>query len=62
MDGLDEVSETTRARVIDALNISLSDRDQLIITSLKREFSTAVKKAAQPLHAAAHIVPKRLTP
>ncbi len=61
LDGLDEVSEAGRSRVIDALNISLSAHDQLIITSLKREFSKAVKKAVQPLNAAAHIVPKRLT-
>ncbi|MEV4840378.1 NACHT domain-containing protein [Nonomuraea sp. NPDC049486] len=62
LDGLDEIPAPTRARVIAALNASLTSRDQLILTSRRAEFTTAIHEAGRPLTAAAVIVPKPLTP
>ncbi|TMR91018.1 NACHT domain-containing protein, partial [Nonomuraea basaltis] len=62
LDGLDEIPALARAQVIAALNASLTARDQLILTSRRAEFTTAVHDAGRPLTAAAVIVPKRLTP
>ena len=42
LDGLDEIGAQTRARVIAALNASLSGDDQLIVTSRTAEFAAAV--------------------
>ncbi|WP_170223247.1 NACHT domain-containing protein [Nonomuraea turkmeniaca] len=62
LDGLDEIPAPARAQVIAALNASLTARDQLILTSRRAEFTTAVHDAGRPLTAAAVIVPKPLTP
>ncbi|MFG1957539.1 hypothetical protein [Nonomuraea sp. NPDC049028] len=62
LDGLDEIPVPARARVIDALNASLTARDQLILTSRRTEFTTAVHEVGRPLNAAAVIVPKPITP
>ncbi|MEW9555331.1 hypothetical protein [Nonomuraea sp. NPDC050783] len=62
LDGLDEIPAPARARVITALNTSLTARDQLILTTRRAEFTTAVHAAGRPLTAAAVIVPKPVTP
>ncbi|MEU7856224.1 NACHT domain-containing protein [Nonomuraea sp. NPDC049141] len=62
LDGLDEIPAPTRAQVIAALNDSLTARDQLILTSRRAEFTTAIRGTGRPLTAAAVIVPKPLTP
>ncbi|MEV4249342.1 NACHT domain-containing protein [Streptosporangium canum] len=62
LDGLDEIPEAARARVIEALNASLTARDQLILTSRTAEFAAAVHAAGRPLNAAAVITPTLLTP
>ncbi|MFI7702366.1 NACHT domain-containing protein [Nonomuraea sp. NPDC049480] len=62
LDGLDEIPEHTRAQVINALNASLTARDQLILTSRTAEFGTAVAHSHRPLNAAAVITPKLLSP
>lgn len=62
LDGLDEIPETAAARVINALNISLAAREQLILTSRTAEFTAAVVGAGRPLTAAVVIIPQRLTP
>ncbi|WP_329428120.1 NACHT domain-containing protein [Streptosporangium sp. NBC_01495] len=62
LDGLDEIPAATRAQVIAALNASLTVRDQLILTSRRSEFTTAIHETGRPLTAAAVIVPKPVTP
>ncbi|MFB4277437.1 hypothetical protein ACBJ59_19255 [Nonomuraea sp. MTCD27] len=62
LDGLDEIGGSARAKVISALNASLTSRDQLILTSRSVEFGTAVRQAGRPLTGAAVIAPKRLSP
>ncbi|GAA1284136.1 NACHT domain-containing protein [Planotetraspora silvatica] len=62
LDGLDEIADDARARVIEALNASLTAADQLILTSRTAEFATAITAAGRPLNAAAVITPKLLTP
>ncbi|MGV9387408.1 hypothetical protein ACWDRB_67405 [Nonomuraea sp. NPDC003707] len=62
LDGLDEIPAPARAQVIAALNASLTARDQLILTSRRVEFTTAIHEAGRPLTAAAVIVPKPVTP
>ncbi|MGV9386496.1 NACHT domain-containing protein [Nonomuraea sp. NPDC003707] len=62
LDGLDEIPAPTRAQVIAALNASLTTRDQLILTSRRAEFTTAILDTGRPLTAAAVIVPKPITP
>ncbi|MEU6799270.1 hypothetical protein ABZ907_46935 [Nonomuraea wenchangensis] len=47
--------------MIAALNSSLTAHDQLILTSRRKEFTTAVHEAGRPLTAAAIIVPKPIT-
>lgn len=61
LDGLDEIPAPARAQVLAALNASLTARDQLILTSRRTEFTTAVHDAGRPLTAAAVIVPKPVT-
>ncbi|MGP3916411.1 NACHT domain-containing protein [Nonomuraea sp. 10N515B] len=61
LDGLDELPDQARARVVSALNGSLADRDQLILTSRAEELSAAVEEAGDVLNAAAVIVPRPLT-
>jgi hypothetical protein len=62
LDGLDELPPPARAQVITALNGSLTDRDQVILTSRTNEFAAAVQNAGAVLTAAAVIVPTVLTP
>ncbi|GGK78234.1 NACHT domain-containing protein [Planomonospora parontospora subsp. parontospora] len=62
LDGLDELPPPARAQVITALNGSLTDRDQVILTSRTSEFAAAVRSAGAVLTAAAVIVPAVLTP
>ncbi|WP_160150340.1 NACHT domain-containing protein [Nonomuraea solani] len=62
LDGLDEIPAPARAQVIAALNASLTTRDQLILTSRRAEFTTAIHEAGRPLTAAAVIVPQPLPP
>ncbi|GAA1266680.1 NACHT domain-containing protein [Sphaerisporangium rubeum] len=62
LDGLDEVPQNHRADVIKALNHSLGADDQLILTSRTTEFAAAVPQAGQPVHGAAVITPRMLTP
>ncbi|UBU18352.1 NACHT domain-containing protein [Nonomuraea gerenzanensis] len=62
LDGLDEIPPPARTKVLAALNASLTARDQLILTSRRKEFTTAVRETGRPLTAAAVIVPKPITP
>ncbi len=62
LDGLDELSEDARTAVIAALNGSLADRDQFILTSRTGELATAIEQAGDVLTAAAVIAPRPLTP
>jgi hypothetical protein len=62
LDGLDEIPAAARAKAIAALNASLTARDQIILTSRRAEFTTAIREAGRPLTAAAIIVPKPVTP
>ncbi|WP_203989823.1 NACHT domain-containing protein [Sphaerisporangium rufum] len=60
LDGLDELPEPARAKVIEKLSTTLRPRDQLIITSRTTEYGDAVAAARRPLRAAAVIAPKAL--
>ncbi|MEV4014577.1 NACHT domain-containing protein [Nonomuraea angiospora] len=62
LDGLDEIPAPARGHMIAALNASLTGRDQLILTSRRAEFTTAIREAGRPLNGAAVIVPKPVTP
>ena len=62
LDGLDELPNAARAKVITALNRSLGDNDQLIITSRTSEFAAAVKAEENVLRSAAVIEPAALSP
>jgi hypothetical protein len=57
LDGLDELSEPLQSRVIDGLNDSMSEQDQLILTSRTAEFVAT----ARVLTGAAVIEPEPLT-
>ncbi|MEU8308962.1 NACHT domain-containing protein [Actinomadura sp. NPDC048955] len=60
LDGLDEIPAQARTAVIAALNRSLADDDQLILTSRTREFTDAAL-ARDVLTSAAVIQPQPLT-
>ncbi|MDH2430549.1 hypothetical protein [Sphaerisporangium sp. TRM90804] len=62
LDGLDEIGAPARAAVIQAVNASLTDRDQLILTSRTTEFTSAMSDIGRPVTAAAVITPKLLSP
>jgi hypothetical protein len=62
LDGLDEIAEHARPKVIKALNGSLGSGDQLIMTSRTAEFVTAIADAGRPLNGAAVISPTCLSP
>lgn len=62
LDGLDELPEHRRTEVIAALNRSLTDTDQLVLTSRTTEYITAITKARDVLSSAAVIAPEPLTP
>ncbi|GAA3070709.1 NACHT domain-containing protein [Streptosporangium carneum] len=62
LDGLDELPASARAQVIRALNDSLMEGDQLILTSRTTEFAAAVQSVGDVVTAAAVIAPAALTP
>lgn len=62
LDGLDELSPPAQAAVISALNRSLSDSDQLIVTSRIAEYERAVNAARDVLTSAVVIEPDPLDP
>ncbi|MFD1497009.1 NACHT domain-containing protein [Streptosporangium lutulentum] len=62
LDGLDELPPPAQHAVITALNRSLADTDQLIVTSRTTEFAQAVDGAGNVLTSAMVIEPRPLTP
>lgn len=62
LDGLDELSEPAQAEVIRALNVSLKDSDQVVLTSRTKEFSHAVERAGGVLTSAVVIEPEPVEP
>ncbi|WP_176993710.1 NACHT domain-containing protein [Nonomuraea jiangxiensis] len=62
LDGLDELPDAARANVVTALNRSLADRDQMIVTSRTEELGVALKEAGDVLTATAVIAPQALKP
>jgi NACHT domain len=62
LDGLDELPEIRRPDVITALNASLTDTDQLVLTSRLQEYATAIAEARMVLTAAAVIEAEPLSP
>jgi hypothetical protein len=62
LDGLDELPLARRPEVITALNASLVDADQLVLTCRTREYQTAITEGHKVLTAAAVIEPESLTP
>lgn len=61
LDGLDELPESRQPEVIAALNESLTDTDQLVLTSRTTEYTTAITDAGSVLPSAAVIAPRPLT-
>ena len=62
LDGLDELPPARQPDVITALNASLTETDQLMLTSRTREYDIAIAEAHRVLTAAAVIEPEPLTP
>ncbi|MGV9374216.1 NACHT domain-containing protein [Nonomuraea sp. NPDC003707] len=62
LDGLDELPENARTKMLAALNSSMDESDQLILTSRSTEFRQAVEANEDVLTAAAVIEPQPLTP
>jgi hypothetical protein len=61
LDGLDELPPARQSEVIIAINASLTETDQLVLTSRTGEYKTAVAGARTVLTAAAVIEPEPLT-
>ncbi|MFE0148991.1 NACHT domain-containing protein [Nonomuraea sp. NPDC059007] len=61
LDGLDELSEQDRVKVIKALNASMDASDQVVLTCRKGEFLTAIAQLGRAINGAAVISPERLT-
>lgn len=61
LDGLDELPEPRQPEVIAALNKSLTDTDQLVLTSRTTEYTTAVTEGRNVLTSAVVIAPEPLT-
>jgi len=61
LDGLDELPLARQPEVIIALNDSLTEADQLVLTSRTREYGTAIAEAHKVLNAAAVIEPEPLS-
>ncbi|MCA1673641.1 MAG: NACHT domain-containing protein, partial [Actinobacteria bacterium] len=61
LDGLDELPESRQPQVIAALNKSLTDIDQLVLTSRTTEYATAITEARNVPTAAAVITPEPLS-
>ncbi|HEY0803756.1 MAG TPA: NACHT domain-containing protein, partial [Pseudonocardiaceae bacterium] len=62
LDGLDELPPPAQAAVIIALNRSLSDIDQLIVTSRTTDYGRAVEAAGDVLRSAVVLEPESLDP
>jgi hypothetical protein len=62
LDGFDELDKESRTQVLSALNKSLTDHDQLIMTCRTAEYADAVEKSGDVLTAAAVIEAVPLTP
>ncbi|MEV4252785.1 NACHT domain-containing protein [Spirillospora sp. NPDC049652] len=62
LDGLDEIPSQARASVIAALNESLADNDQLILTSRTTEYAEAIAAAGDVITSAAVLRPLPLSP
>jgi hypothetical protein len=62
LDGLDELGKDARAKILSALNASLTERDHLILTCRTAEYAEAVTAAGDVLNAAAVIEALPLTP
>ncbi|MEV5896859.1 NACHT domain-containing protein [Nonomuraea fuscirosea] len=61
LDGFDELSDDVRMDVLTAINSSLSEDDQLILTSRTQEYAAAVQGSGEVIPAAAVIEAERLT-
>ncbi|WP_103963723.1 hypothetical protein [Nonomuraea solani] len=61
LDGLDELSDQNRVKVIKALNISLTAHDPVILTCRTSEFTEAITQTGRPINGAAVIIPATLT-
>jgi len=61
LDGLDELPSPARARVIAALNRSMTSADQVILTSRTDEYAGAVREAVAVIRSAAVIQPQPLS-
>ncbi|HEX6076250.1 MAG TPA: NACHT domain-containing protein [Micromonosporaceae bacterium] len=61
LDGLDELPSRARARVIAALNRSMTSANQVILTSRTAEYTDAVREAAAAITSAAVIQPQPLS-
>jgi F0F1-type ATP synthase assembly protein I len=62
VDGLDELPAEARAGILGALNRSMSDCDQLILTCRTEQFAQSVDTLGDVLNAAAVIEPHPLSP
>jgi hypothetical protein len=62
LDGFDEVPAARQPEMLIALNTSLTEADQLVLTSRTREYQSTVAEAHKVLTAAAIIEPEPLTP
>ena len=62
LDGLDELPVSAQAALLEALNRSLADLDQVIVTSRTASYRDAVRTAADVLTSALVIEPDPLTP
>ncbi|MGH3939010.1 MAG: NACHT domain-containing protein [Pseudonocardiaceae bacterium] len=62
LDGLDELPRPRQSEIIAALNASLTETDQLILTSRTQEYESAIGEANNVLTAAAVIEPEPLSP
>lgn len=62
LDGLDELPSTRQPHVITALNASLTEADQFVLTSRTQEYATAIVQAHRMLTGVTVIEPEPLTP
>ncbi|MEV4581376.1 NACHT domain-containing protein [Nonomuraea jabiensis] len=62
IDGLDELPDTARADMLTALNRSLYETDQLILTCRTEQFAESVEEIGDALTAAAVIEPQPMSP
>ncbi|MEV4111263.1 NACHT domain-containing protein [Nonomuraea sp. NPDC049695] len=62
IDGLDELPDTARADMLTALNRSMYETDQLILTCRTEQFAESVEEIGDALTAAAVIEPQPMSP